>query len=95
LAETIRLVDPEVIVTLGATALAALRRLEAHDLTLRQSVGRPAPWLGLLVYPLYHPSPQAALSRPYARQDEDARLLGAWLRDRRMPGGFDPRSVPS
>ncbi len=95
LADTIRLLDPEVIVTLGATSLAALGRLQSHDLTLRRSVGQPSPWFGRLVYPLYHPSPQAAMSRTYPQQDEDARLLGAWLRDRRMPGGFDPRSVPS
>jgi uracil-DNA glycosylase family 4 len=95
LEETVRLVDPEVIVTLGATALAALRRIEVHDLALRRSVGQPVRWFGRFVYPLYHPSPQAALSRPYAQQDDDARLLGEWLRDQRICSEIDRRSARS
>ncbi|HLZ70426.1 MAG TPA: uracil-DNA glycosylase family protein [Dehalococcoidia bacterium] len=80
LAETLRVVDPAVVVTLGATALAALDRLEPHGRALRGSVGCPARWDGRWLYPLYHPSPRAGLSRPYAEQDEDFRRLGAWLR---------------
>lgn len=80
LAETLRVVDPAVVVTLGATALGALGRLEPHRLALRDAVGRPLRWQGRWLYPLYHPSPRAGLSRGYAQQDEDFRVLGRWLR---------------
>jgi uracil-DNA glycosylase family 4 len=80
LAQTLRVVDPAVVVTLGATALAALGRLEPHGLALREAVGRPLRWQGRWLYPLYHPSPRAGLSRSYAQQDEDFRALGRWLR---------------
>lgn len=81
LAQTLRVVEPDVIVTLGATALAALGRLEAHGLALREAVGRPVRWQERWLYPLYHPSPRAGLSRSYAQQDEDFCALGHWLRD--------------
>ncbi len=80
LAQTLRVVDPAVVVTLGTTALAALGRLEPHGLALREAVGRATPWQGRWLYPLYHPSPRAGLSRPYTQQDEDFRTLGCWLR---------------
>lgn len=76
----IAVIDPPYIVTLGAVALAALDRIEAHALALRSAVGRPAPWNGRVLIPLYHPSPRAGLSRSYADQDEDFRRLGALVR---------------
>jgi uracil-DNA glycosylase family 4 len=76
----IAVVDPRVVVSLGAVALAALGRIEAHGLTLRADVGRPVAWYGRLLVPLYHPSPRAGLSRPYARQDDDFVRLGALVR---------------
>ncbi len=80
LAATLSAINPAVVVTLGATALAALGRLQPHGLTLRHAVGQALQWDGRWLYPLYHPSPRAGLSRPYAQQDEDFRRLGAWLR---------------
>lgn len=72
----IALVDAPVVVTLGAVALRALARIEAHPYTLREHVARPLPWAGRTLVPLYHPSPRAGLSRGYAQQDEDFRWLG-------------------
>lgn len=80
LATQIALVDPRVVVTLGATALGALSRLEKHGYRLRDSAGQVLPWAGRLLVPLYHPSPRAGLSRPYAIQEEDFRRLGNLLR---------------
>jgi uracil-DNA glycosylase len=80
LAEQIRLVEPPVVVTLGRTALDALSLIEPHSYTLREHVGRPAPWHGRTLVPLYHPSPRAGLSRTYEQQDEDFRRLGALVR---------------
>jgi len=70
------LIDAEVVVTLGAVALAALDRIERHGLTLKTDAGRAVPWNGRLLVPLYHPSPRAGLSRSYADQDDDFRRLG-------------------
>src|SRR5215218_6766440 len=64
-------VDPRVVVTLGAVALAALDRLAPHGLTLRVAVGRPHAWHGRLLVPLYHPQPRAGRSRSYAEQEAD------------------------
>ena len=72
----IALVNAEIIVTLGAVALAALDRIERHGLRLKADAGRVVPWNGRLLVPLYHPSPRAGLSRSYADQDEDFRRLG-------------------
>ena len=78
---TVAAVDPHVVVTLGATALRSLGWIEPHELGLAQDVAKPVRWHGRWLYPLYHPSPRAGLSRPYAQQDEDFRRLGAWLRE--------------
>lgn len=85
LTETLALVDPAVVASLGVTALGALKRLEPHGLTLRQDVARPVRWYGRWLFPLYHPSPRAGLSRAYTDQDEDFRKLGRWLVEAGIP----------
>jgi uracil-DNA glycosylase len=80
LAETIALLDPLVVVTLGAVALDAVARIAPHELRLRDAVGEPVRWHDRWLLPLYHPSPRAALSRPYAAQDADFAQLGDFLR---------------
>ncbi|MGH2584577.1 MAG: uracil-DNA glycosylase, partial [Dehalococcoidia bacterium] len=74
------IVDPPVVVTLGAVALAAMGRIEAHGLTLRADVGRAVGWRERVLVPLYHPSPRAGLWRRYEEQDEDFRRLGEMAR---------------
>ncbi len=71
LERTIELVDPAVVVSLGAIALQALNLLSTHSATLREDVGRPIRWADRLLVPLYHPSPRAQIHRPFARQAED------------------------
>lgn len=73
-------IDPAVVVTLGAVALVALARIEPHGASLRAGVGRAIPWRGRTLVPLYHPSPRAGLSRSYVDQDGDFRALGALVR---------------
>ena len=58
----IEIIDPSVVVTLGAVALAALSRVEYHQLTLREAAGQIHEWHGRLLVPLYHPSPQVLAS---------------------------------
>ncbi len=81
LSRQVEVIDPCVVVTLGAVALAALRAVEYHPLTLKENVGQIRPWHGRLHVPLYHPSPQVLAShRREPQQLEDyksvARALG-------------------
>ena len=69
------LVRAPVVAALGATALAALGCIEPHGLTLGQAAGTCHPWRGRRLVPLYHPSRQAELHRPWARQAEDWQAL--------------------
>ncbi|WP_249594320.1 uracil-DNA glycosylase [Peribacillus frigoritolerans] len=53
----IELIDPKIIVTLGAVALNALKQIEGHQLTLKKHIATFHHWNGKFIYPLYHPSP--------------------------------------
>jgi uracil-DNA glycosylase len=83
----IEVVDPAVVVTLGAVALAALDRIEPHGLRLRDHVGQPRVWTGRALVALYHPSPRAGLSRAYSEQDADFSRLGELVRSLARPTG--------
>lgn len=72
----LELTRPEAVIALGAVALAALAAVEPHRLVLARDAGRPAPWGGRWLIPLYHPSPRAAIRRPLERQLDDWRRLG-------------------
>jgi uracil-DNA glycosylase len=58
----IEVLDPPVIVTLGAVSLAALRLVEYHALSLKENAGQVHEWNGRLLVPVYHPSPQVLAS---------------------------------
>ena len=62
LARQLEIVDPLVVVTLGAVALAALKAIEYHRLSLREAAGQIHLWYGRTLVPLYHPSPQVLAS---------------------------------
>lgn len=74
---TLEVVDPDVVVTLGAVALEALANLRAHNYVLNQHVGRPLPWNGRIVVPMYHPASRARVHRPLEEQISDFRNLAA------------------
>lgn len=77
----IEVVDPRVVVTLGAVSLAALRAVEYHQLSLKANVGQVMEWCGRLLVPLYHPSPQVLAShRREAAQLEDYKSVARALR---------------
>ena len=80
LRRTLAVVQPDVIVTLGNKALAALNLIEPHTYTLRQHAATAVAWNGHTLFPLYHPSPQVVISptgRTHAAQEEDYRALWA------------------
>jgi uracil-DNA glycosylase family 4 len=88
----LELIDPRVVVTLGAVSLAALKSIEYHELTLREAAGRIFNWSGRLLVPLYHPSPQVLAShRREQAQLKDYKALAraisrAGLNEKRRPG---------
>jgi uracil-DNA glycosylase family 4 len=70
------IVDPEIVVTLGSVALEALKSIEPHSLTLRDSAAKVHHWNGRLLVPVYHPSPQVLAShRREAQQLQDYRIV--------------------
>ena len=71
LRRTIELVDPKLIVTLGSVALEALKRIESHELNLRESAAQIHQWNGRVLVPIYHPSPQVLAS--HRREKEQLR----------------------
>src|SRR5215208_4779187 len=76
----VEVIDPPVVVTLGAVALEALRAVEYHRLTLKENVGQVHAWRGRLLVPLYHPSPQVLAShRREPQQLEDYRSVARAL----------------
>ena len=82
LRRTLAVVQPDVIVTLGNKALAALNLIEPHTYTLRQHAATAVAWNGHTLFPLYHPSPQVVISptgRTHAAQEEDYRALSDLL----------------
>lgn len=73
---TLELVDPAVIVTLGSVALDALKTIEPHDLSLKESAARIHHWNERVLVPIYHPSPQVLAShRREAQQLSDYRVV--------------------
>lgn len=77
LRRTIELVDPRVIVTLGSVALEALKRIEYHELNLKESAAQVHSWNDRVLVPIYHPSPQVLAShRREAEQLRDYQLVG-------------------
>jgi uracil-DNA glycosylase len=76
----VELIDPRVVVTLGAVALEALRGVEYHPFTLKENVGQVQAWRGRLLVPLYHPSPQVLAShRREPQQLEDYKSVARAL----------------
>jgi DNA polymerase len=76
----IEIVEPLVVVTLGAVSLAALASVEYHRLSLKANVGQIHEWRGRLLVPLYHPSPQVLAShRREAAQLEDYKSVSRAL----------------
>jgi uracil-DNA glycosylase family 4 len=76
LRRTIEVVDPAVVVTLGSVALDALKTIQQHNLSLKESVARIHQWDGRVLVPLYHPSPQVLAShRREAEQLSDYKVV--------------------
>jgi uracil-DNA glycosylase len=81
LRRTIALIDPRIIVTLGAVALDALKLIHYHEFSLKEDAGKIRRWHDRLLVPLYHPSPQVLItSRDEAAQLRDYKVVARALR---------------
>ena len=76
------IIEPKLIVPLGQFALRSLHIIKAHQIKLRQDVGKPVKWSKYTVVPVYHPCPRAAIYRSIADQKGDFSFLGEVLRRR-------------
>lgn len=76
LRRTIEIIDPAVIVTLGSVALDALKLIQPHNLSLKESAAKMLWWNGRMLVPIYHPSPQVLAShRREAEQLQDYKVV--------------------
>jgi uracil-DNA glycosylase family 4 len=81
LRRTIELIDPKVIVTLGSVALEALKRIQYHELNLKDSAAQIHSWQERTLVPIYHPSPQVLAShRREAQQLLDYEVVAQAIR---------------
>jgi len=81
LQRTIALIDPKVIVTLGSVALEALKRIQYHELNLKDSAAQIHSWQERTLVPIYHPSPQVLAShRREAQQLLDYQVVAQAIR---------------
>ena len=81
LRRTIELIDPRVIVTLGSVALEALKRIQYHELNLKESAAQIHAWQDRVLVPIYHPSPQVLAShRREAQQLLDYQVVAQAVR---------------
>lgn len=76
LRRTIEVINPRVIVTLGSVALEALKRIQYHELNLKESAAQIQAWKNRVLVPIYHPSPQVLAShRREAEQLRDYQVV--------------------
>jgi len=77
--DTIEIINPELIVTLGVRALIALNLILPHSRTLSKQVAQSFNWKGFQVLPLYHPGPMAIISRKLSTQEKDYQKIAEIL----------------
>ena len=78
---TFALIDPALVITLGSVALEAVRTIQPHDLSLKESAAQIHDWTGRVLVPIYHPSPQVLAShRREQQQLADYQVIARALR---------------
>lgn len=81
LRQTLALLNPPVIATLGAVALRAVGRLYARSWRLSEVAGTVIDLGSEVFVPLYHPSPRVLNThRSFEAQQRDFAVLSRWLR---------------
>ena len=87
LRKQINIIQPKIVVTLGAVALKSCNLIKAHGLSLSSSVRTSNKWYGRLLVPLYHPGQRAMIHRNMANQRSDYRFVSDLLKkaNKRIP----------
>jgi uracil-DNA glycosylase len=76
LKETLNLINPQVVVTLGSVGLQALNYLFETRYQLKENVAQPLIMPHFILLPLYHPSPRVAnWMRPLSQQKKDFKKI--------------------
>ena len=75
LKKTLEIINPELVITLGAKALDSLKRIENHNYFLQNFVATKVSWNNKFLFPLYHTSPLARRHRNEDQQKADFRAL--------------------
>lgn len=88
----IAVIDPDIVVTLGAKALQSLSFISDHSLALGSSVRTINHWQGRVLIPLYHPGARAMIHRNFATQTADYYFVGEAARrhGKRAPAPREP-----
>ncbi len=80
LKEQIDLINPELVVTLGGTALHAVSLIEPHQLSLSDHVRTAHKWYRRTLIPAYHPGQRAMIHRSFANQLADYQFIAEKVR---------------
>lgn len=85
LRETIDILNPAIVVTLGAVALKACGVIETHTTSLREHVRTSRTWMRRTLIPVYHPGQRAMVHRSFANQLSDYQFVAETLRRIKKP----------
>lgn len=85
LRETVEILGPSIVVTLGAVALKTYGGLEAHLFSLRDQMRTNNPWMHRPLIPAYYPGQQAMVHRSLANQLSDYQFVAEALRRLKKP----------
>jgi uracil-DNA glycosylase family 4 len=80
LAEQIKIINPKIVVTLGATALESTRFTSFHEFNLKSNVRTANNWYNRILIPLYHPGQRAMMHRSFANQRSDYQFVSEQLK---------------
>lgn len=80
LKEQIDIIQPKIVVTLGAIALEALNFISEHNLKLSEHVRTSHTWFGRKLIPIYHPGARAMIHRSMANQRSDYQYIADQLK---------------
>jgi uracil-DNA glycosylase family 4 len=89
------LVNPSIVVTLGAQSLGAIKSIEPHEIELSSAVRKTWNWYGRILIALYHPGQRAMVHRSFLNQLADYQFLAETFQRivrRRTPGNLTPTS---
>ena len=76
LKETLALIGPQVVVTLGSVGLQALNLILETRYQLKENVAQPLTTPSFILFPLYHPSPRVTnWMRPLTQQKKDFKKI--------------------